>query len=307
VNDLGFAVRTDRADLQANVTYLQQRPGTFWRRWNVTAVGRSEHNHDWQSILNFVLLNASGQTLGYWHVSGAVQRFFKSYDDRLTRGGPLALRPQWTSANVSVSSDGRKPLTVSVGGNGQSFEYGGWSWNLRLSLGVKTSTRWNLTAGPTLSRVYTPAQYVSQVADPAYAPTFGRRYVFAPLSQTSLGLETRFNITFSPTLSLETYLQPLLSSQDYGNAVQFEAPRTYRFIPYDGEVPNLDFNLRSLRGNAVLRWEWREGSTLYLAWQQRRSDLAPTGDFALGRDQRALFGTRPDNIFLVKLNYWLNP
>ena len=26
-----------------------------------------------------------------------------------------------------------------------------------------------------------------------------------------------------------------------------------------------------------------------------------------GRDRRALFDTRPDNIFLVKMNYWLNP
>lgn len=72
-------------------------------------------------------------------------------------------------------------------------------------------------------------------------------------------------------------------------------------------MPNLDFNLRSLRGNAVLRWEWREGSTLFVAWQQRRSDSEPIGDFDFGRDRRALFQTRPDNIFLVKMNYWLNP
>ena len=82
---------------------------------------------------------------------------------------------------------------------------------------------------------------------------------------------------------------------------------TYEFAPYSGTVPSLDFNLRSLRGNAVLRWEWREGSTLYVAWQQQRSDMEPYGDFDFGRDRRALFGTRPDNIFLVKMNYWLNP
>lgn len=307
VNDLGFAVRTDRADLQAQIAYLQQRPGRRWRRWSAVLVGRSEHNHDWQPILNFVMLHANAQTPGYWSVGGTVQRFFKSYDDRLTRGGPLALRPQWTSANFSITSDGRKPLTASLGGSGQDYEYGGWAWTLRLSLGVKTSSRWNLTAGPTLSRSWTPAQYVTAVADPGYQPTFGRRYVFAPLAQTSLGIETRFNMTFSPTLSLETYLQPLLSSADYAAPVQFTAPRTYRFEPYAGAVPDLDFNLRSLRGNAVLRWEWREGSTLFVAWQQRRSDRAPIGDFAFGRDQRALFATRPDNIFLVKLNYWVNP
>lgn len=307
VNDLGFAVRTDRADAQAVLTYLQLQPSTRLRRWNVSLIGRSEHNHDWQPILSFAMLQASAQTLGYWNFTVQLQRFFKSYDDRLTRGGPLALRPQWTSASVAVSTDGRRPLTAGLHVNAQHYEYGGWGWASRLSLGVKTSTRWNLSAGPAVSRSFTPAQYVTQVPDPDYAPTFGRRYVFAPLWQTSVGLETRFNVTFSPTLTLETYIQPLLSSADYGSPRTLEAPRTYRFNAYAGQVPNLDFNLRSLRGNAVLRWEWREGSTLFVAWQQRRSDSEPIGDFDFGRDRRALFQTRPDNIFLVKMNYWLNP
>ena len=307
VNDLGFAVRTDRRDFAAGLTYLENRPGQFWRRWNVNAQGRSERNFDWQSILNFVSLSAFGQTLGYWGVSANVQHFLKAYDDRLTRGGPLALRPRSWSGNVNVSSDGRKPVTVAAFAGAQDLEFGGWAWNVGMDFGLKTSTRWNLTAGPSVSRSYTPAQFVQSVPDPTYAPTFGRRYVFAPLAQTSVALETRFNVTFSPTLSLETYVQPLLSSADYGAARQFVAPKTYEFEPYTEQVPSLDFNLRSLRGNAVVRWEWREGSTIYVAWQQQRSDFQPYGDFDFGRDQRALFGTRPDNIFLVKMNYWLNP
>lgn len=51
-----------------------------------------------------------------------------------------------------------------------------------------------------------------------------------------------------------------------------------------------DFNFKSLRFNAIFRWEWRPGSTLYLAWTQQRRDLADTGDFALMRDTRQLFG-----------------
>jgi hypothetical protein len=307
VNDLGFAVRTDRRDFAAGVTYLENRPGTVLRRWQMNLQGRAERNYDWQSILNFVAWNSFAQTLGYWGISANVQYFLKAYDDRLTRGGPIALRPRQWAGNVSVTSDGRKPVTVGTFVGGQDIEFGGWAWNTGVEVGLKTSSRWNLTAGPNFSRAYTPAQFVQSVADPSYTATFGRRYLFAPLRQTSLGLETRFNFTFSPTLTLETYAQPLLSSADYGDARQFVAPKTYEFEPYSGQVPNLDFNLRSLRGNAVLRWEWREGSTLYVAWQQQRSDFQPYGDFDFGRDRRALFSTRPDNIFLVKMNYWLNP
>ena len=219
----------------------------------------------------------------------------------------MALRPRQVAANLSISSDGRKPVTFNTFAGGNKLEFGGWAWNVGTEVGIKTSSRWNLTVGPNFSKSYITAQFVQSVADPSYTATFGRRYVFAPLHQTSVGLETRFNFTFSPTLTLETYAQPLLSSADYGEAKQFVAPKKYDFVPYNGQVPSLDFNLRSLRGNAVLRWEWREGSTLYVAWQQQRSDFQPYGDFDFGRDQRALFGTRPDNIFLVKMNYWLNP
>ena len=82
-------------------------------------------------------------------------------------------------------------------------------------------------------------------------------------------------------------------------------------------VTDRDFSFRSLRGNAVLRWEWRAGSTMYLVWQQNRSrNLTATGAFAnepnLSRfdpylDAKELFGLRPDNIFQVKVSYWLNP
>ena len=157
-----------------------------------------------------------------------------------------------------------------------------------------------------MGRAHLAAQYVTTVPDPSYAPTYGADYVFAPLDQTTVGLETRLNLTFTPRLSLETYVQPLLSSANYGDPEQLVARRTYDFMSYAGAVPNLDFNLRSLRGNAVLRWEWRAGSTLYVAWQQHREDVAGIGDFAFTRDRAGLFRTRPDDIYLVKISYWFN-
>jgi hypothetical protein len=75
--------------------------------------------------------------------------------------------------------------------------------------------------------------------------------------------------------------------------------------------------VRSLLGNAVLRWEWSPGSTLYLVWQQSRAarieasafdapGAAGVGDFDLSHDSAELFRIQPDNIFQVKVNYWLS-
>jgi hypothetical protein len=71
-------------------------------------------------------------------------------------------------------------------------------------------------------------------------------------------------------------------------------------------VDNEDFTLRSLRGDAVLRWEWRPGSTLYLVWQQQREEEVALGDLRLGRDVRRLGATRPRNVFMLKVSYWLS-
>src|SRR5690606_35891826 len=51
--------------------------------------------------------------------------------------------------------------------------------------------------------------------------------------------------------------------------------------------------------------EYRPGSTLFLVWTQDRNDTAAYGDVRLRRDGDELLRARPDNIFLVKVSYWL--
>ena len=140
----------------------------------------------------------------------------------------------------------------------------------------------------------------------------------------------------TPTLTLELFAYPLLGSGDYHDFKEFAAPRSLTKLVYGkslgtidtlrtargedagyvvndlrpGSRPfsfdNPDFNSRSLNGDAVLRWEYRPGSTIYLVWTQNRYDGASyVGDFDLTRDRTALFRAHPDNIFAVKASYWL--
>jgi len=177
-------------------------------------------------------------------------------------------------------------------------------------------------------------QYVRAFTDPAATAFFGRRAIFSSLEQSVLSLDTRLSATFSPTLSLELFAQPFVAAGDYQDFRQYVRPRSVAaqtfgagqvaevlddegkveryLIDADGDpataslqLDNPDFNNRSLRGNAVLRWEYRPGSTLFLVWQQQRSGSALDGDFDFGRDAPEIFRNRPDNVFVVKLSYWL--
>jgi hypothetical protein len=158
--------------------------------------------------------------------------------------------------------------------------------------------------------------------------------VFAGLEQRTVSMDTRVNVTFTPNLSLEMYAQPFVSTGEYAHFKEFTRPRALEKTPFgpdrltavqgsggrdsvyvldaDGDpateavtFSNPDFNIRSLRGSAVLRWEYRPGSTLFFVWQQQRSGQEGYGDFALGRDAGAVFREHPDNVFVIKASYWI--
>jgi hypothetical protein len=217
---------------------------------------------------------------------------------------------------------------------------GDWRWSTNLNFGIRPGANVEIQVGPNFTRGRTVAQYLTSVLDNTSTRTAGRRYVFGELDQTTLSVDTRLNLTVAPGLSLELYAQPFLSSGDYSDLMELRAPRSFEFDRYGKEggtiargtdgrftidpdgngqaasfiLADPDFDFRSLRGNAVLRWEWRPGSTIFLVWQQNRAaQLTPLsgangiGEFAWRADARELFDLRPDNIFIIKATYWLNP
>jgi hypothetical protein len=170
------------------------------------------------------------------------------------------------------------------------------------------------------------------VTDPTATTFSGSRYVFGYITTRTLSLDTRVNWTIRPDMTMQLYAQPFAASGSYERFSEFAAPRTTRKLEYGRDIgiitrdgtngqymvdpddagpaaafsfgdPN--FTSRSLRGTAVLRWEYRPGSTMFFVWTQQRSGSDRFGDLDFGRDARALLGDRPDNVFLVKATYWL--
>jgi hypothetical protein len=331
VNDVGFQSRADMRGVTGAVAYQENEPKRFFRDYGIFAYGLNTWNFGGDRLLNSVNVSGGGTLKNFWYVNAGVGYDFQSFNDRLTRGGPLAVYPAHRYATLNVSTDGRKRYGFTTNLALTTTAEGSWSRTIGLSTDVRPSSALTVSVGPQLSRVFSHAQYITSVGDETATATYGRRYIFGNLSQTSLSLATRVNWTFSPDLTLQLYLQPLVVSADYGEYKEFSRPRSYAFAVYgrdqgslvpdgsggvvvdpDGPGPsqpfalgNQDFNFRSMRGNAVLRWEYRRGSTLFLVWQQDRSGVAGIGDFDLTRDSRALFGTRAENVLLVKLSYWL--
>ena len=82
-------------------------------------------------------------------------------------------------------------------------------------------------------------------------------------------------------------------------------PRSAELRPFD--LPGTrDFNARSFRSNVVLRWEWKPGSTLYLVWQQNRSEFDTLRTRATLDDMFHSVAAPGDHVLAMKTTFWIS-
>jgi hypothetical protein len=317
VNDVGFMFRTGLMNMHLGGGYSWSQPGKVFRSGEV--LGAVFRSYDWDGNINWsgAFAAASAQLLNYYYVGVNLAYNPWTVNNRRTRGGPLSLNPPGYQVDLNLNSDSRKPFTFGVFTGTYIRSAADQSWYLGTDFSFRPAPNVTLSVGPNLNWTRDPTQYIETVADSSATATFGRRYVFARLAQTELSAGIRMNWTFTPELSLQLYAQPLISAGNYGGFRGLARARTYEFDEWNSAdstiggmryVPgNPDFNFKSLRGNAVLRWEYLPGSTLFFVWTQEREDFEGTGDFQFGRSMRRLLQAPSRNIFLVKATYWWNP
>jgi hypothetical protein len=331
-NDLGFHNVGDRSGGHGVLLWSKTSTDRFtryrhvwvgkWWTWNFDRrlQGDGWHVATHLSFLNYSTLN------GNFGLQRRVQ------DDRLTRGGPSATSPGGGFWNASFSTDSRRVISVQLSGGSSWAEFGGWSGSGGLTMSLKPLPSLLLSTGPEWNQSRGTAQYVRTVIDPTATNTYGGRYVFGIIDQKQLTLTTRASIVLSPRVGIQIYMQPLLAVGSYPQFRELAYPQTYEFIDYGSpgttisydsparrytvdpdaagpaspfQFDNPDFNFKSLRFNVVLRWELKPGSTFYAVWTRQHQDLADPGVFRAGQDLRALFAAPSDDVFLIKMAYWI--
>ncbi len=306
-NDLGYQRNADQVVQALFGSYYQPRAGKVLRNWRIGANQWAGSTFGGERTGLGGNVNGGFQLANFWSFNGGINREMETWSIGALRGGPALLAPGNVNGWMGISSDSRKRVRGSLnssvwledGTNGQSFHVGS-------SVSVRPSTQADLSLGPSFSRRTDEWQYVRRVGSGDAA-----RFQFAQLDQTTAALTARVNYTFTPTLSLQLYGQPFVSAGDYSGLKEVTDPRAERFQdrfqPAEGSLP--DFNYKAFRSNAVLRWEYRPGSTMFVVWSQGRDHFAEDGSFAARRDFGRLFNPEfapSTNVLLVKFSYWLN-
>jgi hypothetical protein len=212
------------------------------------------------------------------------------------------------------------------GSAGGTFAPRGKWYDASPTVTLRPSTVFNISVGLSYSWNRDPAQWVGN-----YSVFDTTRYVVAEIEQKTLSLTTRLNWILSPSLSIELYASPFVSSGEYSSLKQVQDPmakefddrfRSYQGVVdngdgtesvdinddnvYDFSVDKPDFNFGQLRSTLVVRWEYRPGSVIYLAWQHGRQRFLNDGSFHSFNDIGDIFQHDSDNTLLLKVNYWVS-
>ena len=310
-NDLGFLSQADQQTVQEYATIQSTKPRAFWRNANVTLYQFNQFTANGLPTANFSELDVFTEFRNRMTFSASLwsDNVTTAYCDRCARGGPAVRATPDVNLLINVGSDPRRAIVPTFAAIYTVGDYGNSTlWRVRpyVTWRARSNLSWEL--GTRYQRNRNDTQWFGNLGVIGSDTT---HYLFAHLDQELLSFTSRLDYTATTALSLQFYAEPFLTTGRYFRPRELAAPRAPeyddRYRPYALSTDDASFNIKQLRGSAVVRWEYRPGSTVFFVWTQGRDqDDRNPGTFAPSRDFRDLFGARPDNTFLIKASYWLN-
>ena len=330
-NDMGLNFRADKINKHISFGYKWLEPGKFFQRAMLNTAYMTNHNFAGDKLSEMLFLFGFARFNNFWTINPIIGIGPRTFSDQTLRGGPLVIEPSGMWSRVFARTDSRKSVIYELGVEYQKSENGTYSMHVSPEIEVNLGTRLRIAFDPGFNNQVQIDQYLDSFEDETAVEMFGTRHIVAQMDRKTISAELRVDYTFTPKLSFQAYVQPYMTVGSYSRFKEFTKPESYDFVEYgvdngmeiiedtDGNyelypngiddnslyIENPDFNYKALVGSAVLRWEFRPGSTLFLVWTRNGSDDNNPGNFNFNRDTKDLFQADADNAFAVKLTYWI--
>ena len=326
-NDVGYLRQADRLANRVLLGWAEPRPRGIFRTYTVQLsredgwdFGRLRTEAETELTAGATLANRWSTEIRLAHN--------EDVDTRALRGGPALRTHEYLTADAGIASDGARRASFALDGeHSWSLDDDSRSSEAGLALRLRLSNRLALSSELGYGRLVDQLQYVT-TAD----TTTGPRYVLGRIDQDTFSFTFRSNLALTPDLTVQYYGSPFISTARYGafkratdtlaqayesrfhrygeDEIFAPSDRLYAVAEPDGtrfSFANPDFSFRQFRSNLVVRWEYTPGSSLYVVWSQGRTGEESYRESRFGRHWSGLWGTRADNVVLVKFSYWLSP
>ena len=327
LNDIGFLRQADEIKQYGFLSHQTLKPFGQFRKIYTEFMQYTTQDFDGNFNRLQYSINSNANLKNNWYINAEMVYKPFIYTNTILQGGPrFRYSPEFVK-DAFVNTDSRKKLSFNAGfihsqGSSDSFSY------LEYDFGVeyKPINSFTISVSPSYTINKSKTQYVTETS-------FGSdpRYITADLNQKTLSATLRLNYTINPNLTIQYYGQPFISNGVYKQfnrvtnpTAKYYGDRIAIFNPtqigYDAlsdsyavdedsngttdyNIGNPDFSQVSFNSNLVVRWEYIPGSEIFLVWSQGIYGQGNPKDDLFQGINKQIFGSKPENIFLIKATY----
>lgn len=326
LNDVGYLMMADLIENQTEIGIRQTEPKKLLRNYTLTLGQRNAWNFG--GLNTYIDLNAQFITMfdNRMELSITESYVFSEFDTRVLRGGPaFRLSPYWENDIMFNTDESKRVIFTIINNSILSTDRISRLYSIQPALSFRLGNHIYLKTDFRYTNNRDNFMYVSKKEAES-----GEINLMALIRQQTYSFTFRFNYNITPDISIQYYGNPFISSGIYSD---FKRPAdTYagdimdRYHSYASteivfdesansyyinegsdsyDFKNPDFSFREFRSNLVGRWEYRPGSTIYLVWENNRTNRENAYISSLGRNFDQLFDIQPTNVFMLKISFWL--
>jgi hypothetical protein len=325
LNDLGYMQIADIIKQKNSVYYFVNKPVSIFRTYNVSLSETNNWDFGLRFLSSTVNLSTYLEFLNKWGLNASASYAPQSLDVRILRGGSAMLVPSVSYENVYARTDPSKKLffefssELSSSGSNSAHYY-----SVQPGIRYTPMNTVKLSASLNYSGNRNDLQYITTTSN-------GRepRYILGRIDQHTMAITFRVDYNITPEISIQYYGSPFATVGKYSQFKRVTDPRANNYadrlaelkpslngntyevsesnsgsVDYNFWNPNFDFS--QFRSNLVFRWEYRPGSQFNFVWSQDRTAFVQPGSQILGKGMSRLKDIFPNNIFLIKFNYWFS-
>jgi hypothetical protein len=296
-NDLGFLQRADDINGYVYLQYIQTKPTSYYRTYYFDLTTWSNLTFGGESTTRAILMSGNWVLPDTSSARISVERDTERLDPRVLRGGPAMRIPGRNILTMAASTDDRRPLSLDVsswvGRNDDAVAYwvGGFA-----QLRIRPCSFVQVAISPFYQHSLDGWSYVDHPD--------GGNVIVARMPRDTASVTLRASVAMTSNLTLQLYTMPYLSAGSRSSFVEVVDPKSQRFadhfrpIAHDGDR-HLWF--AQARTNAILRWEYSTGSTVYLVWaREQRTERDNRSNLRFERDIGTLFGASAFDTIMLK-------
>ena len=326
LNDIGYLKTADLIRQKSMLLYFINKPVSIFRTYSIGLEQGNNWDFGGQYLFSDATLNISAGFKNKWGISNILKYRNQTLDNRILRGGNAMLIPSNWTETFSLNSDQSKKVTMNFSNISSLSGDHSYSFNdFFAGISVRPVNALLLSMNIDYSTKVDKLQYVDKKVFNS-----DNRYILGQLNQETVGLTFRIDYNITPELSIQYYGSPFATLGRYKNFKGITNSRAKYFnerfnrinpVLLDGDEYQVDennnnvvdysfknpnFNFNQFRSNMVFRWEYRPGSQIFLVWSNERTDWLNPGNESLRSAPGRLAKASPNNIFLIKFNYWFS-